>query len=86
MEKTSEEMYDSVSEIVSMCMEMYKSQPVTNDMVKNFNEIADKLNDMDWESTDEAVDDEINELVKYFVEFADSLKEAQEKANYIEED
>lgn len=86
MEKTSEEMYDSVSEIVSMCMEMYNSQPVTNDLVKNFNEIADKLNDMDWESTDEAVDDEINELVKYFVEFADSLKEAQEKANYINED
>lgn len=86
MEKTSEEMYKSVTDIVGMCMEMYKSQPVSDDMVKNFNEIADKLNDIEWEETDEFYDECIDELVKYFVEFADSLKEAQKKANYINED
>ena len=47
MEKTSEEMYKYVESKVKECFEIYKSHPVTDDMVKNFNEIADKLNDMD---------------------------------------
>lgn len=73
VELDSEEMYKYVESKVKECLEIFKSQPVTDDMVNNFNEVSSALYDMEWEETDEFYDDCINELLDNFYDFTENL-------------
>lgn len=72
-ELDSKEMYAYAESKVKECLEIYKSQPVTDDMVKNFNEVSSALYDMEWEETDDVIDDDINELLDDFYDFTENL-------------
>lgn len=69
----SREMYAYVENKVKECLEIFKSQQVNDDMVKNFNKVLSALYDMEWEETDELYDDCINELLDDFYDFTENL-------------
>jgi len=69
----SREMYTYIESKVKECLEIFKSQPVNDDMVKNFNEVSSYLYDLEWEETDELYDDCINELLDDFYDFTENL-------------
>lgn len=79
-------MYKYVESKVKECLEIYNSQPVTDDMVKNFNEVSSALYDMEWEETDETYDDYINELLDDFYDFTKNLDLLNDCYNVIYED
>ena len=79
----SEEAHEYVERFINKCMDMYNNQPVTDNMMNFFNQVLDTFNKLDWESTDESVDDEINEMLECFCEFTNNLNEAHDSYNTL---